>query len=117
MRIFCRTYSRALRRTRLSARSAIPCDVSGVSIEKPRLFNRSYRTNSTYLKAPMNRRTFTKTLALSAAAIGFGGIPAFAFKPAAPQFAITMDDFNWRNAVKLTAAERNKSILNVLQSN
>jgi len=65
----------------------------------------------------MNRRTFTKTLALSAAAIGFGGIPAFAFKPAAPQFAITMDDFNWRNAVKLTAAERNKSILNVLQSN
>lgn len=65
----------------------------------------------------MNRRTFTKSLALSAAALGFGSIPAFAFKPAAPQFSITMDDFNWRNPVKLTAVERNDSILNTLQKN
>ena len=65
----------------------------------------------------MNRRTFTKSLALSAAALGFGGVPAFAFKPAAPQFSITMDDFNWQNAVKLTGAERNESILNTLQKN
>ena len=65
----------------------------------------------------MNRRTFTKSLALSAAALGFsGGIPALA-KPAAPQFSITMDDFNWRNPVKLTAAQRNESILNTLQTN
>ena len=65
----------------------------------------------------MNRRTFTKSLALSAAALGFsGGIPALA-KPAAPQFSITMDDFNWRNPVKLTAVERNESILNTLQKN
>jgi hypothetical protein len=35
----------------------------------------------------MNRRTFTKSLALSAAALGFGSIPAFANKPAAPQFS------------------------------
>src|SRR5262245_36186008 len=62
----------------------------------------------------MNRRTFTKSLALSAAALG---IPAFTHKQAAPQFSITMDDFNWRNAVKLTAVERNDSILNTLQSN
>jgi len=65
----------------------------------------------------MNRRTFTKSLALSAAALGCGGVSAFAFRPAAPQFSITMDDFNWRNPVKLTAAERNESILNTLQSN
>jgi peptidoglycan/xylan/chitin deacetylase (PgdA/CDA1 family) len=65
----------------------------------------------------MNRRTFTKSLALSAAALGFGGVSAFANKPAAPQFSITMDDFNWRNPVNLSAAERNESILNTLQTN
>jgi peptidoglycan-N-acetylglucosamine deacetylase len=65
----------------------------------------------------MNRRTFTKSLALSAAALGIGGIPAFIFKPPAPQFSITMDDFNWRDPVRLTQVERNESILNTLQSN
>ena len=64
----------------------------------------------------MNRRTFVKSLALSATALGFGGVPALA-KSSAPQFAITMDDFNWRNAVKLTATERNEAILNTLQAN
>ena len=62
----------------------------------------------------MNRRTFVKSLALSATALH---VPAFAFKSAAPQFAITMDDFNWRNAVKLTATERNEAILSTLQTN
>ena len=65
----------------------------------------------------MNRRTFIKSLALSAAALGFGDIPAWAFKPAAPQFSITMDDFNWQDAVKLTAVQRNEAILNTLQTN
>jgi peptidoglycan/xylan/chitin deacetylase (PgdA/CDA1 family) len=64
----------------------------------------------------MNRRTFTKSLALSAAALRFGGIPGLA-QAAAPQFSITMDDFHWRNAVKLTASERNEAILKTLQSN
>ena len=64
----------------------------------------------------MNRRTFTKSLALSAAALGLGGVPSLA-KPAAPQFSITMDDFHWQNAVKLTGVERNEAILNTLQSN
>jgi peptidoglycan/xylan/chitin deacetylase (PgdA/CDA1 family) len=63
----------------------------------------------------MNRRTFTKSLALSITAAGLGGVPAIARKPAT-QFSITMDDFHWRNAVKLTADERNQSILNALQS-
>lgn len=61
----------------------------------------------------MHRRTFTKTLAATAAAIGFGGVPALASKPAT-QFSITMDDFYWRNAVKQTAQERNQSILDAL---
>jgi peptidoglycan-N-acetylglucosamine deacetylase len=65
----------------------------------------------------MNRRTFTKSLTLSAAALGFSDVPAFALKPAAPQFSITMDDFHWQNAVKLTAAERSEAILNTLQAN
>jgi len=62
----------------------------------------------------MNRRTFTKTLGL--ATIGIGIKPIIARKPA-PQFSITMDDFNWSNAVKLTAAERNQSILETLHTN
>jgi peptidoglycan/xylan/chitin deacetylase (PgdA/CDA1 family) len=64
----------------------------------------------------MNRRTFTKSLALSAAAVGLGGVPAIARRPA-PQFSITMDDFHWHNAVKLTATERNQAILDTLHAN
>ena len=61
----------------------------------------------------MNRRTFAKSLGLSIAALNFGGVPAIASKPAT-QFSITMDDFYWRNAVKLTAIERNHAILDTL---
>src|SRR5215213_7077822 len=64
----------------------------------------------------MNRRTFTKTLGLSIAAVGLGGVPAIARNPYS-YFSITMDDFNWANAVKLPAAERNQSILDTLQAN
>jgi peptidoglycan-N-acetylglucosamine deacetylase len=64
----------------------------------------------------MKRRNFTKTLGLSIAALGVAGVPAIARKPA-PQFSITMDDFYWTNAVKLTAAERNQSILDALNAN
>lgn len=63
----------------------------------------------------MNRRSFTKCLGVSVAAVGLGGVPAIARKPA-PQFSITMDDFHWSNAVKLTATERNEAILNTLRS-
>ncbi len=61
----------------------------------------------------MNRRTFTKSLAVTTAAIGFGGVPALACKQLS-YFSITMDDFYWRNPVKLTAQERNASILDTL---
>lgn len=64
----------------------------------------------------MNRRTFTKSLGVTIAAVGLGGVPAIARKPA-PQFSITMDDFHWNNAVKLTATERNHAILDTLHAN
>ena len=63
----------------------------------------------------MNRRTFTKTLGLSVAALGLGGVPALASKQLTP-FSITMDDFYWTNAVKLTATERNEAILGTLRA-
>jgi peptidoglycan/xylan/chitin deacetylase (PgdA/CDA1 family) len=63
----------------------------------------------------MNRRTFSKSLALGIGALHLGGVTSIARKPA-PQFSITMDDFNWRDPVKLTAAERNQSILDTLKS-
>jgi len=64
----------------------------------------------------MNRREFSTSLAVSLAAIGLGGVPVIARK-ASPQFSITMDDFHWQNAVKLTAAERNQAILDTLTAN
>jgi len=63
----------------------------------------------------MNRRDFTKIAGLGALAAGLGSAPAFARKPA-PQFSITMDDFHWHNAVKLTGAERNGAILETLRA-
>jgi peptidoglycan-N-acetylglucosamine deacetylase len=62
----------------------------------------------------MNRRTFTKTLGLSVAALGLGGVPALACKQAT-LYSITMDDFQWSNAVKLPAAARNEAILSTLR--
>ena len=62
----------------------------------------------------MNRRQFTKLAVVSTAALAIGR-RALAATP--PQFAITMDDFNWRNAVHLTAEQRNQAILNTLSAN
>lgn len=64
----------------------------------------------------MNRREFTRIAAASAVALGLKR-SSFAKPAAAPQFAITMDDFNWQNAVHLTAEERNRAILDVLSAN
>ena len=64
----------------------------------------------------MNRREFTKTLGAAAVAIGLGG-RGLADETHATRFAITMDDFAWRNAIHLTAEKRNQAILNTLSSN
>ncbi|HET9710386.1 MAG TPA: polysaccharide deacetylase family protein, partial [Pyrinomonadaceae bacterium] len=63
----------------------------------------------------MNRREFTKAFALTAGAISLSGVPAIACRQA-PQFSITMDDFHWQNAVKLTAYQRNQAIFNALDA-
>lgn len=61
----------------------------------------------------MNRREFSKLLGMGAIALRFPSIVR-ATPNAAPQFAITMDDFNWRNPVFLTAEQRNRAILETL---
>jgi peptidoglycan-N-acetylglucosamine deacetylase len=67
----------------------------------------------------MNRRNFTRLIGLSGLGAGFHSasvvLQVAARKPA-PQFSITMDDFHWQNAVKLTGAERNQSILDTLRT-
>ena len=63
----------------------------------------------------MNRRTFNKSLGLSIATLSFTGVPAIARVPR-PQFSITMDDFFWQDPVRLTANERNQSILDTLDT-
>lgn len=63
----------------------------------------------------MNRREFTKAIALTALSVA--AAPAvFSQRKSSPQISITMDDFNWANAVKLTATERNEAILSTLRS-
>jgi peptidoglycan/xylan/chitin deacetylase (PgdA/CDA1 family) len=59
----------------------------------------------------MNRRDFTKLLALSSVALGCNGLYG---QGPRPEVAITMDDFNWQNAVYQTASDRNQSILTTL---
>ena len=61
----------------------------------------------------MDRRDFSKLFGMAAVALH---APRFirAASTTAPQFSITMDDFNWRNAVHLTAEQRNQAILKTL---
>ena len=63
----------------------------------------------------MNRREFTKTLGVTAVAFGLNKSVLSSVTPP-PQFAITMDDFAWHNAVHLTAEARNRAILDVLSA-
>jgi hypothetical protein len=63
----------------------------------------------------MNRRQFTKTLGVAAVAIGLNKSVLSSAAPP-PQFAVTMDDFAWHNAVHLTAEDRNRAILDVLSA-
>ncbi len=63
----------------------------------------------------MNRRTFSKAIAASAIALGVGRL-GFAKATPPSQVAITMDDFTWTNAIKLSAGERNQEILGALRA-
>ena len=62
----------------------------------------------------MNRREFASGLSFGALALGLGGSRV---SPATvAQVAITMDDFSWANASKLSADERNAAILQTLNA-
>ena len=68
----------------------------------------------------MNRRDFSRTVGLSALALGLGaklGTPSISSASSRPQLAITMDDFTWAgNNIRLTADERNQAILGALRA-
>jgi peptidoglycan/xylan/chitin deacetylase (PgdA/CDA1 family) len=54
---------------------------------------------------------------MTALIAGLGGLNRLSSSPASqPQVAVTMDDFNWGNPVKLSATERNQAILKTLDS-
>ena len=61
----------------------------------------------------MNRRTFAKLVAMGAMSLG---IPKSNAREKTREIAITMDDFNWQNAVYQSAVARNRSILSTLNA-
>jgi peptidoglycan/xylan/chitin deacetylase (PgdA/CDA1 family) len=61
----------------------------------------------------MNRREFTKAVGLSVLALNAPAILSSRRK--GPRVAITMDDFNWRNAIHQQAEDRNRAILDTLK--
>ena len=61
----------------------------------------------------MNRREFTKAVGLSVLAVNAPAILASRRKGA--RVAITMDDFNWTNAIHQQAKDRNRAILDTLK--
>lgn len=63
----------------------------------------------------MNRREFTRSVGLFAAAVGLGGTSALASSVAKrPEVAITMDDFALFDTPVLSAEARNRAILDAL---
>jgi peptidoglycan-N-acetylglucosamine deacetylase len=62
----------------------------------------------------MNRRELTKLLGTGLATLGVA--PRIAVAAAAPQVAITMDDFNLHGADEQTAEKRNQAILSALRA-
>src|SRR5262245_20141863 len=63
----------------------------------------------------MNRREFTRVLGLSALMLGAGKAHSIDTKTR-PQISITMDDFFWESAIRLTGAQRNAAILSTLDA-
>src|SRR5262245_32239234 len=64
----------------------------------------------------MKRREFIGTIGMAAAALSVSRVKGIAANTRT-EFSITMDDFHWQNAVHLTAAKRNRAILDVLAAN
>lgn len=60
----------------------------------------------------MKRREFTKILGISTVALASGNVKLAATP--SPKIALTMDDFNWNNSIKLNPEQRNDAILGAL---
>jgi peptidoglycan-N-acetylglucosamine deacetylase len=60
----------------------------------------------------LNRRQFARLLGISTVALASGSVKVAA-KPS-PKIALTMDDFNWNNSIKLNPEQRNEAILGAL---
>ncbi len=63
----------------------------------------------------MNRREFSKSIALAAVAAGAGRI-SFGSTKDQPEISITMDDFNWDKNLRLDPDQRNRALLEALGS-
>jgi hypothetical protein len=64
----------------------------------------------------MTRRNFISAQAWTAAVFCGGGVVSGSEKPAAASVAITMDDFNIRQAWPDTAADVNRQLLNLFDN-
>ncbi len=62
----------------------------------------------------MNRRQFARTLGLGTLWLSLGRL-APSVEKSAPQVSITIDDFSWAEAPRLTADERNRAMLSALR--
>ena len=62
----------------------------------------------------MNRREFTRSVGLFAAAVGLGGTSALASAAGRPEVAVTLDDFALFDTPVLSAEARNRAILDAL---
>ena len=63
----------------------------------------------------MDRRQFVGTLGVGLVAVGLNKSAVYAAAEP-PQVAITMDDFNWFDAPRMTAAARNRALLEALHA-
>ena len=64
----------------------------------------------------MNRRQFVGTLCTSALALALNKPALRSAAEKAPQVAITLDDFEWYDAPRMTAEARNRSLLDALRA-
>ncbi len=62
----------------------------------------------------MNRRDFARSLGITAFVLA-AGAGRLSSAGDSPQIALTMDDFSWNNAIRLTPEQRNEAILGSLE--
>jgi peptidoglycan/xylan/chitin deacetylase (PgdA/CDA1 family) len=64
----------------------------------------------------MNRREFARLIGIATVGLATNGSGRSFPKSDHPRIAVTMDDFNWNNSLKLNPQQRNQAILGALKS-